>query len=90
MRRIHFPHIECSTSTSGMEIAVPETQEGGLVPDGYSMTTEDHIRATRPREDLLCLSIPFRRGRRCAYCGSRMPDEKYKCDNCGAPRLESE
>jgi len=29
-------------------------------------------------------------GRRCEYCGSLVPDEKFECPNCGAPRLEGE
>jgi len=65
MRHIHFPHIECSTSASGMEIMEPERQEGDLVVDGA-----------------LCVCDY------CKYYGSLVPDEKFRCYNCGKPRLE--
>ena len=84
MKGIHFPHIECLTSASGMEI-VPKRQEGGLVVDGALCVCDYEIKTYKAVGQPL-----IHHNWRCEYCGSLVPYEKYKCDNCGAPRLEGD
>ena len=62
-----------------------ERREGGLVPSGTLRVGDYGIKTYKAVGQPL-----IHHNWRCEYCGSLVPYEKYKCDNCGAPRLEGE